>query len=51
MLIFSHGFTIFMSLHGLFLGSPSMNSILLLHMKRTYIGAVQRGIVLTFLEN
>ena len=32
-------------------GNPSMNSILLLHMKITYIGAVQPGLFLIFLEN
>ena len=33
-----------MSLHGLYLGSPSAESIFALHMERTYIGAVHKMI-------
>ena len=37
-----------MSLYGLYLGNPSRDAILLLHMKRTYIGSVQRALCFFF---
>ena len=36
----------FMSWYGLYLCNPSTDLILLLHMERTYIGAVQQGLLL-----
>ena len=38
-----------MSLYGLSLSNPSMDSIPVLHMERTYIGAVQRGIIFLYI--
>ena len=41
-----------MSLYGLYLRNPSLDSISLSHMERTYNGAVQTGgLILIFLEN
>ena len=37
-----------MSLYGLYLRNPSTDLIFLLHMERTYIGAVRRGINFDF---
>ena len=39
---------ILMSLYGLYLRNSSTDSILFLHMERTYIGAVQRKVILIF---
>ena len=35
-------------LYGRYLGYPSMDSFLLLHMERPYIGAVRRGVIFRF---
>ena len=37
-----------MSLNGLYLGNPSADSILFVHMERTYIEAVQSGVNFDF---
>ena len=37
-----------MSLYGLYLRNPSIDLIFLLHMERTYIGAVQRRVNFDF---